>query len=742
MKPSICSLSLVGLLLAAGFAAFARQEAEPRRPDADGDDRPAAAVHPRPIYVRWTFPDEAVIRSILPPGTRVAKDQLVCECGGDEGLRNELAFQPVVIEGAKKYFETAKSMLELAEFGLKAYLEVLHPRELMDAEIKITGARLELEAARERLVKAEAAGGAEARLGRFKVDLAELELEKAETELEALKKFGFDKNRLALEADIERARAEMLDRSSAVSEAKHHADKLRRAIDGLKVYAPAAGVLEYRERRIGPDAVVRRGTLLFVIHPDEPAEPVASNPTNNRAHLDLDVVSFLRDELGTHRIVEEPLTDEEVEALAADATDRLGRTVTPSAVRIVIGYSKLREEWRKKRLGSPDAPEADRGDGPPDEGSGCGSASPATVGDGPPPPAAKRSSFVTADLSPIDDTGGGVPVVRGSPQSSPRGRPAVAVASPDSPMPCSGPTPVWLGRSPRCARISQRAAPGRRGLRPSHTASGGAGRCRRDRGPWTTSGPLRRRLRTATERTQIKRAPSRGTGVHDRIYVDRPSADRAHRLDSCPCRTGARQRARQNPPARMAVTGRPVRMARGRWDVDVAIPGHGPWLHHGASRRGPHRSEPNDGGRRCGQIPYRSGLTTNDVRRTEAHRADPGPPPTGLGDLPRSNRPRRAVRHDRSAGGPRRSEANRSGRRGEKRDSQYRVTSNGRRRTETHRTAPGPRPGRSPRRSAGARKRRSPRQRPRRGGRCRGDRWETVCRRDGRLSPRAAGRSG
>lgn len=365
MKLSIRSLPLVGLLLAVGFAAFARQEAETRRDDGPAvADRPASADAPRPIYVRWSSPVKAVIQSILPPGTRVAKDQLVCECR-DDVHRDELADQMTAVDQAKWDFEDAKTRFKIAELSLETYLEGTYPRDLTEAEGKIIKAKLAHEAARERFEQLKDAGEAQAHNARFKVDLAEYRIEAAETELEVLKEYGYKKNRFRLEGDIERARAEMLARQSDYELIRERAERFRRVIEETKVYAPAAGVLEYRERRIGPDAVVRRGTLLFVIHPDEQAGPVAANPTHHRFHLDLNVVGFLRDELGTRRIVEESLTDEEIKAIAADATDRLGRTVTPSAVRIAIGYSKLREEWRKKRQGGPDAPEADRGGGDP-----------------------------------------------------------------------------------------------------------------------------------------------------------------------------------------------------------------------------------------------------------------------------------------------------------------------------------------------------------------------------------------
>jgi hypothetical protein len=350
-------LALCGLLLVGGLNASAGRPAtpgpheDPDTPRADGD---GADAEPRPIYVRSTLPGRMVVLSILPPGTRVEEGRLVCEFDARD-FRDRLAYRQLDTERAEAEIEEAKVRLKNAELDLRTYVEAIHPRELLEADIEVIKAELALALARSRIEQAEDAGELEADVARFEADLAKHHRDVAKGEREALEAFGFDARRLRLEGDIEKAKAEVLARQARKQESKEREQRLRLAIEACKVYAPADGVIEYRERRIGPDAVVRRGALLFELHPDEAVEVDRADRGPGDAQ-DRPLLMFLARQLGPQLLSGERPSDEEIEALGREAAEALGRPVSASDIRATL------DEVDRRR---PNRPGGDEGPGRP-----------------------------------------------------------------------------------------------------------------------------------------------------------------------------------------------------------------------------------------------------------------------------------------------------------------------------------------------------------------------------------------
>ncbi|MEW4568390.1 sigma-70 family RNA polymerase sigma factor [Tautonia sp. JC769] len=262
-------------------------------PQGDAGDRPVHEVRSGPLTatavgrgnlesannleVRSEVEGQVTITMILPEGTKVVKDQLVCELDATT-LKNDLANQQIATERAQADSQNAIKTREMAEVEVQCFKEGTFPHEEMSLQGDIELAVAELELARERLEAIkdhpeQALGLVSVKEGEVAVLRANLALKKAERALEVLRKFTYGLRITSLEGAVETAKADELAKMSAFTLEKEKEEKLRRMIEKCRIFAPGNGIVIYHQEegrfgsQEGPSikegATVRERQMIF-----------------------------------------------------------------------------------------------------------------------------------------------------------------------------------------------------------------------------------------------------------------------------------------------------------------------------------------------------------------------------------------------------------------------------------------------------------------------------------------------
>jgi hypothetical protein len=144
---------------------------------------------------------------------------------------------------------------------------------------------------------------------RIQILRAELSLKKAEGALEVLETYTKDREVKALDAVVQRAKADELAKQSWFELEKEKEEKLRRMIEKCQYKAEYSGIVHYAPG-IGPGASVREGQALFRIEQTDPDEPSIDEVQAEVRTL----IKALADEIRTRLTRDEPLTDAELQA--------------------------------------------------------------------------------------------------------------------------------------------------------------------------------------------------------------------------------------------------------------------------------------------------------------------------------------------------------------------------------------------------------------------------------------------
>jgi len=193
---------------------------------------------------------QTTIISIRPEGTHVEKGELVCELDS-AALRDQLVNQEITTKGAKAQYDNAAKTYEVAEIAVKEYRDGIYPQDLQAFDGEITLAESNLTKARDRL------GWSDRMLQKKYVSLAqnladrgallnaEIALANARTKKETLVKYTRDKTIKELEAEVEKARSDMLAKNATLQLEEQKENKLRDQIEKCKLYAPIEGLVVY-----------------------------------------------------------------------------------------------------------------------------------------------------------------------------------------------------------------------------------------------------------------------------------------------------------------------------------------------------------------------------------------------------------------------------------------------------------------------------------------------------------------
>jgi RND family efflux transporter MFP subunit len=195
---------------------------------------------------------QTTIISILPEGTKVVKDQLVCELDS-AALKDNLANQQIATERADADYKNAQKTREVAEINVEEYIKGIYPQEEKTILGEIKLAQSELARSEDRLewsedmLKLGYISQAQNLADKFDLQKANFNLEQAEKRLEVLKIYTKDKQVKSLEGDVEKAKADELAKQSTFELEKEKEERLRRMIEKCQIFAPGNGIVVYHQ---------------------------------------------------------------------------------------------------------------------------------------------------------------------------------------------------------------------------------------------------------------------------------------------------------------------------------------------------------------------------------------------------------------------------------------------------------------------------------------------------------------
>lgn len=187
---------------------------------------------------------------ILPEGTKVKKDDKVCELDSAT-LKDNLKNQRITTAQADASFQQAKLTREVAEVAVTEYEQGTLKQEIETIQGDIALAKADLKRAEDRYAwtvkMAEKGYVSEASKvsDGFSLEKAKFTLEQAQTRLDVLQKFTKDKTIKELKAEVEKAHSDELAKAATLSLEKDKEAKLVKQIEHCILKAPGDGLVVY-----------------------------------------------------------------------------------------------------------------------------------------------------------------------------------------------------------------------------------------------------------------------------------------------------------------------------------------------------------------------------------------------------------------------------------------------------------------------------------------------------------------
>ncbi len=187
---------------------------------------------------------------ILPEGTRVTKEQLVCELDSS-ALQDNLKNQKIATLGAQAAFENAKLTREVAEIAVVEYVEGIYKQEFETVQGEIALADAERKRAEDRIVWSdrmyEKGYVSKAQNIADKVSLQQkvFAFEQAQTKKAVLEKYTRDKTIKELQSEVEKSKSDELAKQQTWELEKDKEAKLEKQIKNCRLFAPGDGIVVY-----------------------------------------------------------------------------------------------------------------------------------------------------------------------------------------------------------------------------------------------------------------------------------------------------------------------------------------------------------------------------------------------------------------------------------------------------------------------------------------------------------------
>lgn len=190
------------------------------------------------------------IIKILPEGTPVEKDQIVCELDS-ANLRDQLTNQEITTRRAEADLDQATKTLEVAMIAVKEYQEGTFPQDEKSAQGQIKLAQADLVKAQdsmdwyERMAEIGYASSAQFTTAKLTFQKTEFTLQENETKLMVLRKYTKEKQQTELQANVQKATSDKLAKEATYKLEKAKEEKLTKQIDKCILRAPGPGIVVY-----------------------------------------------------------------------------------------------------------------------------------------------------------------------------------------------------------------------------------------------------------------------------------------------------------------------------------------------------------------------------------------------------------------------------------------------------------------------------------------------------------------
>jgi HlyD family secretion protein len=190
------------------------------------------------------------IISIKPEGTPVKAGDVVAELDS-AALSDSLINQRITTQQAEASFKQAKLVREVAEYAVKEYEQGLFLQELATDKGQIALAKSDRERAIDRLkwstemMKKGYVSIATNIADQLTKQQADFDLEQAQTQLNVLEKYTYEKQVKSLKSDVEKAKADELSKQSSWTLEQTKEKKLERQIAACTLRAPGDGIVVY-----------------------------------------------------------------------------------------------------------------------------------------------------------------------------------------------------------------------------------------------------------------------------------------------------------------------------------------------------------------------------------------------------------------------------------------------------------------------------------------------------------------
>ncbi|MDR3634755.1 MAG: hypothetical protein P4L84_13205 [Isosphaeraceae bacterium] len=247
------SLSLLGLSLGT--------EAPAQAPQA----KAAPPELKKPVDVFNHNEGESVVLKRKPAGTVVKKGEWVLEFDSAD-LQDALTNQKIGIQAAEAAYRNAKMNREVAEIGVKEFVDGISKEDIELADAAIAQAKAERLSAE---AKAKSSQSAEDQLALTEARIAE---QKAIGKKAILIKYTEAKDLKELESEVFKAKEEELKKEAVLQREKSKGEKVRREIAACKVVAPTDGTVGYL-RPVEEEDTFQQGEVLFRIFPEKTSKP-------------------------------------------------------------------------------------------------------------------------------------------------------------------------------------------------------------------------------------------------------------------------------------------------------------------------------------------------------------------------------------------------------------------------------------------------------------------------------------
>ncbi|CAN5611185.1 hypothetical protein BH23PLA1_BH23PLA1_34810 [soil metagenome] len=274
-----------------GFQANTQQSEDDReKPVVQRTEIPEKApAQGRLASIRSEVPGEPILRYVVADGTKVFRNQLVCELD-TAPLRSQLNELEEKVDLARARLTRAFKALQDQEINAREYLEGIYPQQLNSIEAEIKLYQSELDRAEDRLKLPDVVRLAELRdpqvqaqsiADRYAKQKAEFSLQQARQKLEVLQHYTKPKQVKALLEMVENARAEMVARKADLRILENETVRLQRFFKQrrISIVAHHEGILKHSEiQPLEAGDIVHEGRLLFHIDAMEEEEAERDNP--------------------------------------------------------------------------------------------------------------------------------------------------------------------------------------------------------------------------------------------------------------------------------------------------------------------------------------------------------------------------------------------------------------------------------------------------------------------------------